>query len=97
MLVPVILGRHRRRAARLEWLHDPSFPFMPPGREPVQLCPPRAFLRFGVRSQESEALLLHGLELGECGGKGSEDVRLERVRVDELRVGASESAHGTLL
>jgi hypothetical protein len=62
---------------------------MPPGREPVQLCPPRSFFRFGVRSQEGEALLLFGLELGECRREGLEDVRLERVRVDELR-----SAHG---
>lgn len=87
MLVPVIRGRHRCRAARLEGLHDPSFPFMPPGREPVQLCPPRSFFRFGVRSQQGEALLLLGLELGECRRKGLEDVRLERVRVDELPSG----------
>lgn len=60
MLLAVIC-RRRRRGAGLEGLHDATFPFMPPGREPVQLCPSRSFFRFGVRSQQGEALLLLGL------------------------------------
>lgn len=40
--------------------------------------------------EEGEALGMRLLERVEGGGEGREDVRLERVRVDELRARTSE-------